>query len=97
MVESNDIDIDVNEASTESERNDNNHQMETFATVSPVRKKYTRKRKCDPTSWKKNTRKRLKLMGEEHVSTRGKHVAAKSMKTNDCSKCRYKCNSKVTT
>ena len=63
--------------------------------VSPNKKRLFRKRKATPENWKKNIRKRLRLSGQEYVSTAGKVVQKKQVQECDCSKCRYNCNSKV--
>ncbi|KAK3085282.1 hypothetical protein FSP39_001017 [Pinctada imbricata] len=63
--------------------------------ISPKKKTRTRKRKAVPAEWKKNIRKRLRLSGKEYTNTRGKLVEAKSVKDQDCSKCRYKCSTKI--
>jgi len=39
-----------------------------------------RKRKRDMNSWKKNVRKRLKNLGQDYVSVKGKQIKAKLLK-----------------
>lgn len=57
-------------------------------------KKGTRKRKRNEAEWKRNKRKEKNNLGEEHISSRGKHIQAKVPKSQDCSKCRFKCTEK---
>ena len=63
--------------------------------VSPLKKRLFRKRKATPDNWKRNIRKRLKLSGKQYVSAKGKLVKEKKVKLCDCSKCRFKCTSKI--
>ncbi|XP_053372947.1 uncharacterized protein LOC128546452 [Mercenaria mercenaria] len=63
--------------------------------VSPMKKKLFRKRKSTPENWKKNVRKRLRLSGEEYISSSGKKISRKLVQECDCTKCKYKCNDKV--
>lgn len=63
--------------------------------VSPKRKPSSRKKNPMPHRWKKNIRKQLRLEGKEYISSRGKAIKARQLKPHNCSKCRYKCPSKV--
>ncbi|XP_053386206.1 uncharacterized protein LOC128550688 [Mercenaria mercenaria] len=45
----------------------------------------------------KNIRKKLRLSGAEYTSADGKPKAARSVEPVDCSKCRQKCDTKITT
>ena len=57
----------------------------------------TRKRQRDPTSWKRNIRKKKRQSGEKYVNSHGNEQAARSVKTKkDCTKCKFKCSSIVT-
>lgn len=53
----------------------------------------TRKRVSNPQSWQKNVRKLCRQSGQDYVSSRGKNVPAKSVKTKkDCLKsCKFGC------
>ena len=53
----------------------------------------TRKRSCDPNSWKCNIRKKLMQSGKRYINSRGNVQEARSVKTKkDCSKCKFKCS-----
>lgn len=65
--------------------------------ISPKKKLLFRKRKATPENWMKNIRKKLKLHGEEYTSMSGKVVKTKEVLPCDCSKCKYKCNMKIST
>ena len=62
-----------------------------------IKKKLTRKRLINNMEWQRNKRKRAHEAGEEYVSSRGKKVAAKSIKPKkDCmSNCKFKCDEKI--
>ena len=62
-----------------------------------IKKKLTRKRSINNMEWQRNKRKRAHEAGEEYVSSRGKKVAAKSIKPKkDCmSNCKFKCDKKI--
>lgn len=56
----------------------------------------TRKRKCNPSNWKRNVRKKSRQSGEEYVDSRGKKQDARSVKTKkDCSKCKFRCSANI--
>ena len=59
-----------------------------------IKKKLTRKRSINIMEWQRNKRKRAHVAGEEYVSSKGKKVAAKSIKPKkDCmSNCKFKCD-----
>ena len=62
---------------------------------SPKKKLTSRKRKCNPDTWQKNIHKRLRLSGAEYKGISGKLMPAKHVQAKDCSKCRFKCSSKI--
>lgn len=64
--------------------------------ITPEKKLLTRKRKATPENWKKNIRKKLRLSGAQYTFADGKSKAAKEMKPVDCSNCRLKCETKIT-
>jgi len=56
-----------------------------------------KKRKCDPSKWKQNIRKRAKQSGEEYVSSRtGVLVQRRRMIMHKCGQCVNRCNEKLT-
>ena len=61
-----------------------------------IKKKLTRKRSISNMEWQRNKRKRAHVAVEEYISSRGKKVAAKSIKPKkDCmSSCKFKCDEK---
>lgn len=63
--------------------------------VSPKTKESCRKRKSTPELWKRNVRKRNRDCGFAYVSQRGKQIQQRTMKEQDCSKCKFKCNTKL--
>lgn len=63
--------------------------------MTPLKKKLSRKRKATPEEWEKNKRQRRRLSGIEYTSQRGKAVPARAVKPTNCTRCKYKCNIKV--
>ena len=55
----------------------------------------TRKRAKRPELYAENIQKRKKAAGEEYISSAGVTVRAKQPQPVNCSKCRFKCNDKV--
>jgi len=56
-----------------------------------------KKRKCDPSKWKQNIRKRARQSGEEYVSSRtGLLVPRRRMIMHTCGQCVNRCNEKLT-
>jgi len=62
---------------------------------SPPKKVSSRKKRANPEKWIRNIRKRQRVFGKSYVSESGKQVDNRSTKPKDCSKCRFKCNEKV--
>lgn len=103
---SNDKDLNENSSSIEFTATPLNKDVDVESTakkptprkaahfITPVKKKLVRKRKATPENWKKNVRKRLRLCGKEYISTSGKITKAKRLEPADCSKCKFKCNTK---
>ena len=62
-----------------------------------TQKELTRKRSITSAKWKKAKRKKAHQAGQEYISSRGKKVAAKSIKLKkDCAdNCKFKCSEKV--
>ena len=60
-------------------------------------RKLTRKRKRDPSHWKRNVAKIKRQAGENYTSTRtGKSVPGRVIKDlKDCNKCKFKCCKKI--
>lgn len=54
-------------------------------------KRCGRKRKCDPSTWKKEVKKRNRLEGKPYVNSRHKLMPCKSPKLQDCTCCTFKC------
>ncbi|GFO23215.1 Ws0399_0 protein [Plakobranchus ocellatus] len=78
------------ENSKRKDSNDShNKQAEEKCLKSPS------KRSRNEEAWRKNIRKRLRSKGEAYTSVRGKQVEAKVIKNIDCSKCKFKCTSKI--
>ena len=61
---------------------------------SPKKKLTTRKRLRKPDTWMRNIRKEKRNSGKDYISSQGKHIPGKSPKPSNCTKCRFKCNSK---
>ncbi|VEN55188.1 unnamed protein product, partial [Callosobruchus maculatus] len=57
-------------------------------------KKLTRKRKRDPSNWKRNVMKNLRMEGKEYRTQKGKLKKAKTMTDVEC-KCHYNCNNSI--
>lgn len=56
----------------------------------------SRKRKRDPSKWKKNVRKDKRNRGEAYISSRNKPVPAKMVKNlKDCTRCKKRCSDNV--
>lgn len=74
-----------------------NDLLESVEKEVKTKKNLTRKRSIDFAEWQRNKRKRSHQAGEEYVSSRGKKVAAKSIKPKkDCvNNCKFKCTEKV--
>ena len=66
--------------------------MESGATPSATR---ARKRKRDPSNWKRNVRKRMRQLGKEYTDRQGRKREEKKVKPIRC-KCVYDCLKKVT-
>ena len=61
-----------------------------------LKKKLTsRKRMRNPDTWQKNIHNRLHLSGAEYKGTSGKLTPVKHVQAIDCSKCTFKCSSKI--
>lgn len=69
------------------------HKNEDYQ--SPPKKVSSRKKRANPEKWIRNIRKRQRVFGKSYVSESGKQVDNRSTKPEDCSKCRFKCNEKV--
>lgn len=69
------------------------HKSAEFYT--PPKLIRTRKKKCNPKTWKRNIAKDRKRSGLEYTSCTGKTMNAKSVKPIDCSKCRFRCSDKM--
>ena len=54
-------------------------------------KRRTRKRRAQPSKWKRNVQKEMKLKGQEYCTSRGKIKKKKHLKPIDCSKCKRRC------
>ena len=63
---------------------------------SPKKKSLTRKRKREPSAWKRNIKKAKRASGQSYIGSNGKIVPARTLQPVDCSKCRFKCSNKVT-
>ncbi|XP_005092260.1 uncharacterized protein LOC101854391 isoform X2 [Aplysia californica] len=59
-------------------------------------KKEPKKRSRNEELWGRNIRKRLRFKGEAYTSVKGKLVEAKKVREVDCSKCKFKCTSRIT-
>ena len=64
--------------------------------MTPPKKKLFRKRKANPSEWKNNIRKRLRITGKEYTSQSGKKVPERLLKSVDCNKCKFKCTQNIT-
>jgi len=69
--------------------------LPAFESGDVIIKKRTRKRAKEPQLSAGNLRKRKKAAGEEYISAAGVTVRAKQPQPVNCSKCRFKCNDKV--
>ena len=63
---------------------------------SQQKKPSSRKRKKNEAQWKSSLQKKKRLEGKSYQSKTGKTIDGKGVKPTDCSKCRFKCNSKFT-
>ena len=63
----------------------------------PEREGRPRKRKCDPSKWKQNVRKRLCQEGKPYISVRGKLVGERAVKTlkNCDTACKFRCMDEI--
>ena len=67
-------------------------ELSTFTTW--ILEFFSRKRKRNPASWKRNIRKNKRQAGEKYINSRGNEKAARSIKTKkDCSKYKFRCSS----
>ena len=46
----------------------------------------------DPAKWAKNVRKKLRISGQEYISSRGKLMSGRKVQPKDCSACKKNCN-----
>ena len=60
----------------------------------PQKKTPPRKRKAKPDQWKKNSRKSLKLHGQEYTTSRGKPQRKKQVQEIECD-CKFKCSEAI--
>ena len=77
--------------------NNTESQSLTSPTISgdgPSQVSRSRKRKRDPSNWKRNIAKRLCNSGEAYVNPHGIHKKARKMKKTCGVKCRYQCTNK---
>lgn len=58
-------------------------------------KKEPKKRTRNEETWDRNVRKRLRFKGEAYISVKGKLVEARNVREVDCSKCKFKCTSRI--
>ena len=63
---------------------------------SPKKKLSSRKKKRNMNQWKANIRKKARTEGKEYITKKGKTVQNRSVKPQNCEKCRFKCNTKFT-
>jgi hypothetical protein len=57
--------------------------------------KLSRKKQANPEKWTRNVRKSLHLQEKEYISQTGKRVPPKQVRPVDCTKCKYKCNDRI--
>lgn len=87
--------IDQNNFPGQNSSDDEDNIRSTEPASSTVAKK-KRKRVAKPELWERNKRKFARDMGEEYVNDSGQLIfKAKGPKACDCSKCRFKCSSKI--
>ncbi|CAG5127483.1 unnamed protein product [Candidula unifasciata] len=58
-------------------------------------KREPKKRTRNEETWDRNVRKRLRFKGEAYISVKGKLVEARNVREVDCSKCKFKCTSRI--
>ncbi|MES9882503.1 MAG: hypothetical protein ABW185_16670 [Sedimenticola sp.] len=63
---------------------------------SPKKKKLTRKKINSPETWKRNVCKKDRSRGNAYTNKHGQHIAARTVKGKDCTRCRFKCSDNVT-
>jgi len=87
------------EDKTPTKTNNADHEFHTphkaAKYISPPKRLLFRKRKSQPEEWKANKRKKRRDTGQEYVSKAGATVPARSVKSKDCQKCRFRCSEKV--
>jgi len=54
-----------------------------------------KKRERRPDTWQRNVKKKLKIEGKEYVNAKGKLIPAKRMMPVDCTKCKQRCQEKI--
>jgi hypothetical protein len=82
-----------NKSRSRKPANETTRKQATF--ISPQKGPKSRKGTAKMANWKRNVRKTLRLQGKEYLDYKGKTVAERSMKSQDCSKCRLKCSELV--
>lgn len=77
--------------------NENQQSTSSPILVTPPQRKRGRKLSSNPSEWKKNIRKKLKLAGKQYENSQGKQQRqrGKYLKPVDCSKCKRRCTEKV--
>jgi len=85
------MDVMVEEETSDQNSDEMEENIDAMSLPSASRKRQRRKH-----TWQKNIRKMKRTKGEQYVSdTTHKVVKARSVKPVNCSKCRLKCNEKV--
>ena len=62
---------------------------------SPGKNVSSRKKKRNPNMWKRNIRKVQRNKCQEYINEKGKRITARSMKSINCTKWRFKCSDKI--